>query len=122
MAENFLKLKLQRDFLDCVNVDKAVIMGGIRKEEGTMILFSLIDIVKSDIATMDKDTWDLLNKAEKTLLEDNNKRKEVYKQRKPRDSAEKRNLQINLLMEDYLSCKEILYFIQNLAYKKGWFQ
>lgn len=120
--EHFLKKKLQQDFTDCITVDKSIAVGHIRKEEGTLILFDMIDYVKSDIATMDKKSWEILNKAEEKLLEDNEKRKEKLSIKKPRDSAERRNLQIARLGEDYLTCKQILYFIQNLCYEKGWFQ
>jgi len=120
--ENFLKQKLQQDYLDCVAVDKAILMGTIRKEEGTLILFDLLDYVKSDIATMDKVSWEILIKAEGKILEENEKRKDLlFKDRRVRDSSEKRELELSMLREDYSSCKAMLYFIQNLAYTQGWF-
>jgi hypothetical protein len=120
--ENFLKQKLQQDYLDCVAVDKAILMGTIRKEEGTLILFDLLDYVKSDIATMDKTSWEILLKAEGQILEENEKRKDLlFKDRRVRDSSEKRELELSMLREDYQSCKAMLYFIQNLAYTQGWF-
>lgn len=121
--ENFLKQKLQQDFADCITIDKAIVMGTLRSTEGTLILFDLLDHVKSDIATMDKATWDILNKAEQKIAEENRKRKNLLsKDRRIKDSSEKRELELELLREDYKTCKELLYFIQNLCWKQGWFQ
>jgi hypothetical protein len=121
--ENFLKEKIQQDFLDCVRLDKAILMGQIPKESGTLILFDLIDYVKSDIATLDKESWIMLNEAERKLLNDGEKRKDLIREnRRTRDSSERRDLEIAILREDYTTCKGILYFIQNICYKKGWFQ
>jgi len=121
--ESFLKIKLQRDFIDCVDLDKAILTGAVQKETGTLILFDLIDYVKSDIATMDKASWDILNEAEKKILAENDSRKEKIKENKRvKDSSEKRDLELVLLREDYQACKALLYFIQNLCFKQGWFQ
>jgi hypothetical protein len=109
--------------MDCVSIDKGILLGTIRKEEGTLMLFDLLDYVKSDVATMDKETWEMLVNAEKKILEENEKRKdELFKDRRVRDSSEKRELELSMLREDYQACKAMLYFIQNLAFKKGWFQ
>ena len=121
--EGFLKQKLQKDFLDCIELDKAILVGQVQKETGTLILFDLIDYVKSDIATMDKESWLILCEAEKKILDENEKRKEqVIYNRRAKDASEKRDLELVLLREDYQTCKQILYFLQNLCYAKGWFQ
>jgi hypothetical protein len=121
--ENFLKHKLQQDFYDCTQIDKAILLGNVKKEEGTLILFDLIDYVKSDIATMDKTTWEILCDAERKILDENEKRKDLIKDnRRVRDSSEKRDLEITLLREDYRACKAMIYFMQSLCYKQGWFQ
>lgn len=120
--ENFLKQKLQQDFLDCVSIDKAILLGNLPKESGTLMLFDLIDHVKSDIATMDKETWEILIKAENKIRDENDKRKDLlFENRRVRDSSEKRELELARLREDYQACKATLYFIQNLCYKKGYF-
>jgi len=121
--ESFLKQKLQQDFLDCIAIDKSIVMGNLRTTEGTLILFDLLDHVKSDIATMDKETWELLNQAERKFMLDCAQRKyEIQKDRRIKDSSDKRSLELELLREDYKTCKELLYFIQNLCWKQGWFQ
>jgi hypothetical protein len=121
--ENFLRVKLQKDFLDCIELDKAILLGNIRKEEGTLMLFDLIDYVKSDIATMDRASWDILCEAERKILDENEKRKDlIIEHKRVKDSSERRDLEITLLREDYKACKEMLYFLQNLGFKAGWFQ
>lgn len=123
MEKNFLKQKLQQDFLDCITVDKGIVLGTIPKESGTLILFDLIDYVKSDIATMDKVSWEILMKAEQSIKAQNEKDKlALYGNRRAKDSSEKRELDVKMLREDYKTCKAMLYFIQNLCYEKGWFR
>jgi len=121
--ESFLKQKLQKDFIDCVNVDKAIVVGSIQKAEGTLILFDLLDYIGSDIASLDQEAWTVLKKAEKKIFEENEKRKDsLFMNKKPKDSSERREVQLDMLREDYRACKEVLFFIQNLCYEKGWFR
>lgn len=121
--EGFLKQKLQLDFSDCWDLDKEIILGNVQKETGTLKLFNLIDRVKSDIATMDNESWLILCDAEKKILDENEKRKEqVIYNRRVKDASEKRDLELVLLREDYQMCKQLLYFIQSLCFTKGWFQ
>lgn len=116
-------MKLQQDFMDCIQVDKAIMLGSIKTETGTLILFDLIDYVKSDIATMDSASYDILLEGEGRILKETENRKNIiFKNKKAKDASEKRELEGAMLREDYQSCKAMLYFIQNLAYKQGWFQ
>jgi hypothetical protein len=111
------------DFSDCVTVDKGILLGNIAREPGTLMLFDLIDYVKSDIATMDSDTWEILMKAEKEIKEQNNKDKlALFGNKRAKDSSQKREMEMALLREDYKACKAMLYLIQSICYLKGWFQ
>lgn len=121
--DNFMLKKLQKDFLDCIDIDKAIVVGSIPKAEGTLILFDLIDYVVADIASMDEASWNYLKEAEKEIVKRNEERKvKLFGNRKPKDSSQAREFEVDLLREDYRACKEILYFVQNLCYEKGWFR
>jgi len=123
MEKDFLKTKLQRDFSDCVNLDKTIVLGSMSKESGTLMLFDLLDHVKSDIATLDEEAYNILKKAEEQMRKKRDLEKyHLYKGRSLRDSAEKRDLQMMMLREDYKTCKELMYFIQNLCYTRKWFK
>jgi hypothetical protein len=120
---NFLEKKLQDDFMDCVRLDKAILLGQVSKDQGTMMLFDLIDYVKQDIATLDEKSWDILQDAEKEILEEVAiKKDQIEMDRKTKDAGERREKEMRLLREDYLACKVILQFCQQLCYQKGWFQ
>lgn len=109
--------------MDCVSVDKAILMGSIAKETGTLVLFDLIDYLKSDVATMDGDSYDILLEAEKRILKETDDRKHIiFKGKKAKDASEKRDLEAAMLREDYASCKAMIYFLQNLCWEKEWFQ
>lgn len=121
--ENFLKEKLQQDYMDCVRIDKAISAGLIDKEEGVHILYDLIDYVRSDIATMDEVSFEILTAGIKRIEEESEKRKvKIEGYYKPKDASERRDTDYFLMVEDYKTAKEILFLMQNLCYKKGWFQ
>lgn len=115
--------KLKKDFSDSMTIDKAILLGELGQDVGTIVLYDMIDYIKKDIQTMSEKAAKLLEKAVEEVNKDREKKKEsIRKASSPGDSAEMRDLEMALLREDYEACKRILFFIQNLAFREGWFE
>lgn len=119
---SFIIDKLRQDYIDAMDIDKHIVTGQIRKEEGVLILYDFIDYIRGDIASLDEGAWERLREAETKLREANiNLKKKMNYLERAKDAAEKREAQHALLREDYKCCKAVLFFIQNLCTEMGWF-
>lgn len=118
-----MKEKLIRDFFEADAIDKLIIKGQVDLETGIFVLKDMISYIRHDVSTMDKEAYKLLEKEIHALDGLNIKRKEEIKAKtpEPEDSVEKRQLDNKLLKADHNKYKREMLFIQNLCYKKGWF-
>ena len=115
--------KLVQDFLEADEIDKLIIKEQVGYDPGVRILRNMLLNVIDDIRTLDKECFDALTKKIDELDALNVKRKQEIKinAEKPEDSIGERKLSSALLMEDYSKYHKVLNIIQNLVYKKGWF-
>lgn len=121
--KNIMISKLIRDFFDATEVDKAIALEQISMENGIFKFKDMIQYVRDDVYTVDQDAYKILEKEIRLLGEQNVKMKEEEKKNNPpRDDVDRRNLDLRLLQLDYKKYKKELLFIQNLIYKKGWFE
>lgn len=118
-----MKEKLIRDFFEADNIDKLMVKGQLDLETGIYILKDMINDVENDISTMDKEACGLLKKEINAVDLVNKRQKEELIKKNPEfeDSIEERSFKLGLLRLDHKKYKRILLFIQNLCYKKGWF-
>jgi len=118
-----MKQKLVQDFFEAVEVDKLITKGQVDLETGIFVLRDMIAYVRDDIATMDKEAYKLLEKEVHQLGEQNKKWKDEQTAKTPEmeDDIDQRNFDRRLLKADHQKYKRELLFIQNLVYKKGWF-
>ena len=118
-----LRQKFMKDFFDAHECDKAITTGELDLVTGTLMLRDLLEYVRKDIETLDQDAKIKLDDAIKKLDKINKDEKEKIKTRfpQPEDSEEERSLKYKMLVEDHRRYKKELFFIQDLAYGKGWF-
>lgn len=116
--------KLKKDFFEAEEIDKIITKGQLDVETGIPILYDMIQYVKQDIKTLDEEGgYKTLCEKIKELDVNNIKRKESIKQKwgQPTDSISDRNLKRELLKEDHGKYKQELVLIQEICYRKGWF-
>lgn len=115
--------KLLEDFANANAIDNSIITRQLDIESGVEILRDMIKKVRDDIKTLDETTiWKNLN--EKILELDNTnmlRKKKIQEGTTTNDSIDKRHLELLLLREDHQRYKQELVIIQNLCYRKGWF-
>jgi len=118
-----LKDKFIKDFFDAHAVDKAITTGEIDVVSGVNILKELMTYVRKDIGTLDAEGKSKLETTIKKLDGINKKQKEKIKQTypTPEDHEEENVLKYKLLKEDHHRYRKELFYIQDLAYDKGWF-
>ena len=118
-----MKEKIITDFFDAINIDKAITRNEVDIVTGTLMLKDMISYIRKDIETLDEDAKKKLDIAITKLDKTNNERKEKLKERSlpPEDGIDERILKARLLKEDHRRYRQELFFIQDLAYKKGWF-
>ena len=118
-----LQQKLVNDFFEAHEIGKLIIKKQLNLDPGVGIFKDMIDFIVNDIGTLDKKTYDELNSKISELNKTNISRKEKIKNTTdpPQDSFDNHRLNVLLLMEDYRKYHHILNIIQNLCYKKGWF-
>ena len=103
-------------------IDNSIITRQLDIENGVEILRDMIKKIRGNIKTLDKQASDILEEKIKELDEKNRIRKEQIENRmKPNDSIDKRHLTLTLLREDHNRYKHELKTIENICYKKGWF-
>ena len=115
--------KLVKDFFEAVEVDRAITKQQIDIQTGIPILRDMIQYVLEDINTKDQAAKGTVDLKIKELEATNKKRKESVKSRigDPDDTIDDRNIKLYLLKEDHSKFKQELVVIQDLCYKKGWF-
>ena len=115
--------KLVKDFFEAVEVDRAITKKQIEIETGIPILRDMIQYVLEDINTKDQAAKGTVDLKIKELDVTNMERKESLKKRlgDPDDTIDDRNIKLYLLKEDHSKFKQELVVIQDLCYKKGWF-
>jgi polyhydroxyalkanoate synthesis regulator phasin len=118
-----LKEKFVKDFMDAHTIDKAITTGEIDIVSGTIVLKDLLTFVRKDIGTLDTDAKNKLEGAISDLDKKNRKRKEEIKNKYPvpEDAEEERILKYRMLKEDHIRYRQEIFYIQDLAYNKGWF-
>ena len=118
MEEKFVK-----DFLEAQEVDKMLSKQTIDFVDGIYILKEMIQYVREDIKILDVKAREKLDDVRKKLNEINKERKDIIRKRykDPEDEEEKDFIHIKMLREDHEKYKKELFYIQNLGYKKGWF-
>jgi len=117
-----MKQKLIADFFEAVAVDRAITKNEISLEDGILILEDMIKYVRDDIKTLDESGYNELVEKGKNLSALNTQRKNKIKEnQKPEDSIDERNFKRKLLKEDHNRFKRELVHIQDICYKKGWF-
>jgi len=122
-----MQQKLVKDFFKADDVKSLIISKQLDLYPGVEIYKEFIQIVRDDIKTMDEEANKVLEEKNKNLNNRNNtKKKEIeqsYKQNLMTDpNIDKRNLlDYPLLQEDFKRYQEEQLFIQDLCYRKGWF-
>jgi hypothetical protein len=115
--------KLLEDFANANAIDNSIITKQLDIETGVEILRDMIKKVRDDIKTLDETViWKNLESKIKELDNTNIIRKKKLQENvTPNDSIDKRHLELSLLREDHQRYKQELVIIQNLCYRKGWF-
>ena len=115
--------KLMQDFFEAHEIDKLIIKEQLGYDPGVRVFKNMIRNVVDDIKTLDKKTYESLNEKIADLNKTNIERKKQIEARveEPEDSISRRALSSTLLIEDYKKYHTILNLIQDISYKKGWF-
>ena len=115
--------KLVKDFFEAVEVDRAITKQQLDVETGIPILRDMIQYILEDINTKDQAAKKTVDLKIKELDSTNKERKDSIKNRigDPDNTIDDRNIKIYLLKEDHNKYKQELVVIQDLCYKKGWF-
>lgn len=114
--------KLLEDFSNANAIDNSLITRQIDIENGVDIFSDMIKKVRMDIKTLDEQAYNTLEQKVKELDEQNILRKNQIKNKTvTNDSIERRQLELKLLREDHGRYKQELVIMQNICYKKGWF-
>lgn len=118
-----MKEKFVKDYLEADDVCKKITTGEVDIVTGIKILSELIIYTRKDINTLDKDAGSKLTDKIKEFDKVCNSRKEGIKKSyaEPEDTEEERLLKYKLLKEDQIRYRQELFYIQDLAYTKGWF-
>lgn len=117
-----MQQKLIQDFFDADEVDRLMAKKQIDIDPGVDILKDLIKKVREDIRIMDEDTKGKLDIKIKELNDKNMvRKKELETKILVNDSIDERNKRRRLLQEDYNRYRQELVIIQELCYRKGWF-
>ena len=118
-----MKEKIITDFFDAVEIDKSITRNELDLVTGTLMLKDMLSYIRKDIETLDEDAKKKLDNAIVKLDQTNKERKDKLKERSipPEDGIDERILKSRLLKEDHRRYRQELFFIQDLAYKKGWF-
>jgi len=115
--------KLVQDFFEAHEVDKLITKEQLAYDPGVRVFKNMIRNVIDDVKTLDKKTHEQLNGKIAELNKTNVERKKQIEANveEPEDSIAKRSLSSTLLIEDYKKYHKILNLIQDMSYKKGWF-
>lgn len=120
---NAMISKLIHDFFEADNVNKLIIKKQIPLEEGIPILSDMIQDIVDDFEIIDQEANSKLTEKTKELNQANNVRKAEIKKLSglPEDDIDERNLKLKLLKEDHQKYRRMLTIIQDISYRKGWF-
>ena len=117
-----MKQKLIQDFFDADEIDRLIAKKQIDIDPGVEILKDLITKVRNDIRILDEEANRTLNNKNKELDNKNLLRKKELEEKLPAyDSIDERNKRRRILQEDYNRYKQEMLIIQDLCYRKGWF-
>lgn len=119
-----IREKFVTDFMDAVEVDKAITRGEIDVASGTLIMKDLLEYVRKDVETLNQEAKNELDEAIRKLNDTCSKRKDKIKQiyPEPENTMDERWLKMKLLKEDHKRYRQELFFIQDMGYNKGWFE
>jgi len=117
-----MQQKLIQDFFDADEIDRLIAKKQLDIDPGVEILKDLIKKVRDDIRIMDEEKSKLLDGKNKELNEKNTiRKKELENKLLAADSIDERNKRRRLLQEDYNRYKQEMLIIQEICYRKGWF-
>ena len=118
-----MKQKFIQDFFDAHHVDKEITLGMRSIVDGTFVLLDMLQYIRKDIAVMDQEAKAQLELAIKKMDADNKKIKEeiIANTTPPEDKTEETEIMIKLLRKDHKRYRKELFWIQDMAFKKGWF-
>ena len=124
MPQNVMISKLIQDFFEADGVNKLIIKRQVPLEDGILVISELTQDVIDDISILDQETYKKLDVKIKELNTSNNTRKNEIKTQvgKPEDTIEERNLKLKLLKEDHMKYRRLMTLIQEICYRKGWFE
>jgi len=117
-----MKDKFVSDFFDAMEIVKLITRSQLDLANGTVILSDMLSYVRKDLETMDADAKKQLDGIVKQLDVRNSKRKEeiIKSYPEPEDTIEEAQLKAKLLSEDHKRYRQELFWIQDLAFNKGW--
>jgi hypothetical protein len=115
--------KFVNDFFDAHEIDKAITRKELNLPDGVVMLSEMLTYVRKDISTLDENAYEKLKTVIEELNKKNTERKEYIKKKtpEPEDTVEESVLKRKLLNEDHKRYRQELFFIQDIAYDKGWF-
>lgn len=117
-----MQQKLIQDFFDADEIDRLIAKKQLDIDPGVEILKDLIKKVRDDIRIMDEEKSKILEAKNKELNEKNTiRKKELESKLLASDSIDERNKRRRLLQEDYNRYKQEMLIIQEICYRKGWF-
>ena len=117
-----MKQKLVQDFFEADEIDRVILKKQIDIDPGVEIFKDMIKKIRDDIRTMDEEARKILENKIKELDGKNlARKKQIEDTLKTDDTIDQRNLKRTLLQEDYQRYKQEMVIIQDLCYKKGWF-
>jgi polyhydroxyalkanoate synthesis regulator phasin len=115
--------KFVNDFFDAHEIDKAITRKELNLSDGVTMLSDMLSYVRKDVSTLDESAYDKLKIMIAELNKKNMERKSFIKKStpEPEDTVEESVLKRKLLNEDHKRYQQELFFIQDIAYSKGWF-
>ena len=115
--------KLVQDFLEASEINNLITKEQLGFNPGVRVFKNMLRNVADDIKTLDNKVYEQLNEKIAVLNKTNIERKKQIKNNagSPEDPIDERRLSSVLLIEDYKKYHRILNLIQDISYKKGWF-
>jgi len=118
-----IEQKFVKDFFDAYEIDKAIAKNEIYIGHGVHMLKQLLIYVRKDVQTLDSAAYDQLKEKNKKLDADYDKKKKQIKHLygQGEDTIEDRTIKHQLLEEDHKRYRHELFYLQDMAHAKGWF-